>query len=145
MFWPASQTACFFQTVRATRSNGKLCQPDDREIAETGLPVFGICIGHQLIAEAFGASTYKMGRGHRGANHRSGSDHRQDRDYQPEPKLAVDQASLDALEVTHVSLFDGSVEGLRHRDLPVFSVQYHPDPHPGPMIPVISSIGSPPW
>ena len=105
-----------------------------REIAETGLPVFGICIGHQLIAEAFGASTFKMGRGHRGANHpvkdlTTGKIEITSQNH----GFAVDQASLpDALEVTHISLFDGSVEGLRHRDLPVFSVQYHPESSPGP-------------
>ena len=96
--------------------------------------MFGICIGHQLIAEAFGASTYKMGRGHRGANHpvkdlTTGKIEITSQNH----GFAVDQASLpDALEVTHVSLFDGSVEGLRHRDLPVFSVQYHPESSPGP-------------
>ncbi|MGC6484656.1 MAG: glutamine-hydrolyzing carbamoyl-phosphate synthase small subunit [Candidatus Puniceispirillales bacterium] len=105
-----------------------------RDIAETGLPVFGICIGHQLIAEAFGARTYKMNRGHRGANHpvkdlATGKIEITSQNH----GFAVDQASLpDALEVTHISLFDGSIEGLRHRDLPVFSVQYHPESSPGP-------------
>ena len=105
-----------------------------REIAQTGLPVFGICIGHQLIAEAFGARTYKMNRGHRGANHpvkdlTTGKIEITSQNH----GFAVDQASLpEDLEVTHISLFDGSVEGLRHRELPVFSVQYHPESSPGP-------------
>ena len=103
-------------------------------IIDSGLPVFGICIGHQLMALAMGASTTKMERGHRGANH-------------PVKDLAtgrieitsqnhgfvVDPDSLpETLEVTHMSLFDGSVEGLRHREKPAFCVQYHPESSPGP-------------
>ena len=105
-----------------------------RELAESGLPVFGICIGHQLIAEAFGAKTYKMERGHRGANHpvkdlATGKIEITSQNH----GFAVDPDSLPKdLEVTHVSLFDGTVEGLRHRSLPVFSVQYHPEASPGP-------------
>jgi len=104
------------------------------ELIDADIPIFGICIGHQLMALAMGASTHKMERGHRGANH-------------PVKDLAtgrieitsqnhgfvVDPDSLpEALEVTHLSLFDGSIEGLRHRDKPAFCVQYHPESSPGP-------------
>ncbi|XDZ66184.1 glutamine-hydrolyzing carbamoyl-phosphate synthase small subunit [Alphaproteobacteria bacterium LSUCC0684] len=104
------------------------------QLAAAGLPIFGICIGHQLIAEAFGASTFKMERGHRGANHpvKDLSTGRIEITSQNHG-FAVDPGSLPShLEVTHISLFDGSIEGLRHRELPVFSVQYHPESSPGP-------------
>ena len=105
-----------------------------RTLAEHGLPIFGICIGHQLIAEAFGATTYKMDRGHRGANHpvkdlATGKIEITSQNH----GFAVDATNLPAeLEVTHLSLFDGSIEGLKHTSLPVFSVQYHPEASPGP-------------
>ena len=103
--------------------------------AENGLPIFGICIGHQLIAEAFGAKTFKMPRGHRGANHpvkdiSTGKIEITSQNH----GFAVDRQSLinTDIEVTHISLFDGSIEGIRHKTLPVFSVQYHPEASPGP-------------
>ena len=105
-----------------------------RELIETETPMFGICLGHQLIGSAFGGETYKLKFGHRGGN-------------QPIKDLttgkieitshnhgfAVDASSLPAeVEVTHINLNDNTVAGLRHKTLPVFSVQYHPESAPGP-------------
>ncbi len=100
------------------------------------LPMFGICLGHQIIARAAGAETFKLPYGHRGGNHPVKDLERgrvcvttQNHGY------AVDEASLDASEmvVTHRNLNDGTVEGLRHRGLPIVSVQYHPEGRPGPL------------
>ena len=100
------------------------------------LPMFGICLGHQIIGRAGGAETFKLPFGHRGSNHPVKDVERgrvcvttQNHGY------AVDERSLDGAEVvvTHRNLNDGTVEGLRHRDLPIRSVQYHPEGHPGPL------------
>jgi carbamoyl-phosphate synthase small subunit len=105
-----------------------------RSLVASNVPVFGICLGHQVLGLAMGGDTYKLKFGHRGANH-------------PVKKLetgkieitsqnhgfAVDPKSLPAdVEVTHLNLYDGTVEGLRHRERPVFCVQYHPEASPGP-------------
>jgi carbamoyl-phosphate synthase small subunit len=105
-----------------------------QEILTTDVPVFGICLGHQLLALSFGAKTEKMHQGHRGANH----------PVRDEQTGAVEITSQNhgfvvspsdlpaALEITHISLFDGTIEGIRHKTKPAFSVQYHPESSPGP-------------
>ena len=115
-------------------ATGAYAVPAIQGVLDAGLPLFGICLGHQLLGLALGAKTYKLAQGHRGAN-------------QPVKDLAtgrveitsqnhgfaVDDASLPAgVRITHTSLFDGSNEGIACDGRPVFSVQYHPEASPGP-------------
>ena len=97
-------------------------------------PIFGICLGHQLLGLALGASTYKLKFGHRGANHPVQQlDSNKIEITSQNHGFAVDPDSLPAhARVTHLNLYDGTVEGLRHLDKPIYSVQYHPEASPGP-------------
>ncbi|HXI03271.1 MAG TPA: glutamine-hydrolyzing carbamoyl-phosphate synthase small subunit [Candidatus Saccharimonadales bacterium] len=98
------------------------------------VPIFGICLGHQVMSMALGARTFKLKFGHRGGNHpvKNLSSGRVEITSQNHG-YAVDPESLPAeVEITHVNLNDGTVEGFRHRSLPAFSVQYHPEASPGP-------------
>jgi carbamoyl-phosphate synthase small subunit len=116
-------------------ATGVYAVPVIRQLIETGAPIFGICLGHQLLALAVGGRTEKMHHGHRGANH-------------PVKELATGKVEITSqnhgfvvaaeslpanCEATHVSLFDGTNEGFRMLDRPVFGVQYHPEASPGPM------------
>jgi carbamoyl-phosphate synthase small subunit len=109
-----------------------------RRLAEQDTPIFGICLGHQLIARAFGANTFKLLYGHRGGNHpvRRLSDGLVEITAQNHGfAVAGNEESIPGapeLRVTHLNLNDGTIEGLEHRERPVFSVQYHPESAPGP-------------
>ncbi|PXA87059.1 carbamoyl phosphate synthase small subunit [Nostoc sp. 3335mG] len=119
-------------------ATGEYAVPVIRRLLEVGKPIFGICLGHQMLGLAVGAKTYKMHQGHRGANHpvkRVGSVEGAGRVEITSMNhgFAVDADTLPAnAEATHVSLFDGSLAGLRLTDKPAFSVQYHPEASPGP-------------
>jgi carbamoyl-phosphate synthase small subunit len=105
-----------------------------RALVDRGLPVFGICLGHQMLALALGAQTQKMKQGHHGANHpvkdiQSGKVEITSMNH----GFTVDRETLpDTVAETHVSLFDGTNCGIRLKERPVFSVQYHPEASPGP-------------
>lgn len=105
-----------------------------REIIETGLPVFGVCLGHQLLALASGARTMKMKFGHHGANHpvknlETGVVSITSQNH----GFAVDETDIpEKLRVTHRSLFDNTIQGLERTDCPAFSFQGHPEASPGP-------------
>ena len=116
-------------------ATGKYAIPVIKTLIDKNIPIFGICLGHQLLGLALGAKTRKMHLGHRGGN-------------QPVKDLTTGKVEITSqnhgfevvretlpahVEETHVSLFDGSNEGLRIKDKPVFSVQYHPEASPGPM------------
>ena len=106
-----------------------------KELIAIKLPIFGICLGHQFLALALGADTYKLKFGHRGSNHPV-KDLAKGRVYITSQNhgYAVDEKSLEGKEliVTHRAVNDGTVEGMRHTRLPIFSVQYHPEASPGP-------------
>ena len=116
-------------------ATGTYAVPMIREILDTTtLPIFGICLGHQMLAIALGAKTVKMNHGHHGANHPV-KDHDTGKVEITSMNhgFAVDSQSLPKGVIeTHVSLFDGSNCGVRMQDRPVFSVQHHPEASPGP-------------
>ena len=115
-------------------ATGEYAVPVIRELLETDMPIFGICLGHQMLALALGGKTEKMPRGHRGANHpvKDLATGKVEITSQNHGFGVVPESLPDRREVTHVSLFDGTNEGLRVKDKPIFSVQYHPEASPGP-------------
>ncbi len=115
-------------------ATGKYAIPVIQKLIETGLPLFGICLGHQLLGLACGGKTEKMHQGHRGANHPiKNLETGQVEITSQNHGFVVTEKSLPShVAVTHKSLFDSTVAGLKFKDKPVFSVQYHPEASPGP-------------
>jgi carbamoyl-phosphate synthase small subunit len=115
-------------------ATGVYAVPEIKKLVASGTPLFGICLGHQMLGLALGGTTQKMHQGHHGANHpvkdfTTGKVEITSMNH----GFAVDRESLpETVEETHVSLFDGSNAGLKLKDKPVFSVQYHPEASPGP-------------
>jgi len=105
-----------------------------RLLLDTDTPIFGICMGHQLLSQALGLSTFKLKFGHRGGNHpvKDETTGKIEITSQNHGFAVADDHIPDYVEITHRSLFDGTIEGLRVKDKPVFSVQYHPEASPGP-------------
>jgi len=115
-------------------ATGEYAVPTLRKLIDSGKPIFGICLGHQLLALAFGGKTRKMAIGHRGANHPV-KDHATGKveiTSQNHGFCVLPESLPPDIEVTHTSLFDGCNEGLRSKSKPIFSVQYHPEASPGP-------------
>jgi len=115
-------------------ATGTYAVPMIKGVLDAGVPTFGICLGHQMLALALGARTEKMHQGHRGANHpvKDLSTGRVEITSQNHGFVVVPESLPADVEVTHTSLFDGTNEGLRVKGKPVFSVQYHPEASPGP-------------
>ncbi len=115
-------------------ATGAYAVPAIRKILATGLPVFGICLGHQMLALALGAKTEKMHHGHRGANHpiKDLTTGKVEITSQNHGFVVQSETLPDGIDVTHRSLFDQTIAGIAATDRPVFGVQYHPEASPGP-------------
>jgi carbamoyl-phosphate synthase small subunit len=115
-------------------ATGEYAVPEIRKLVDSGKPVFGICLGHQMLGLALGARTQKMPHGHHGANHpvKDLTTGKVEITSQNHGFAIADDGLPSDIEVTHRSLFDGTIQGLRAKDRPAFSVQYHPEASPGP-------------
>jgi len=115
-------------------ATGKYAIAIIKELIKKNLPVFGICLGHQILALALGAKTRKMKLGHRGANHpvKNLIENKVEITSQNHGFEIVKESLPKNIQITHTSLFDGCIEGIRLKNKPVFSVQYHPESNPGP-------------
>ena len=115
-------------------ATGKYAIPIVKELIENNLPIFGICLGHQILALAIGAKTKKMNLGHRGANHpvKNLINGNVEITSQNHGFEVVKNSLKKNIQITHQSLFDNSIEGIKLKNKPVYSVQYHPEANPGP-------------
>ena len=115
-------------------ATGVYAVPIIRKLLKSGLPLFGICLGHQLLALALGGKTAKLPFGHRGANHpvKNLETGKIEITSQNHGFHVIPDSFPDTVEITHISLFDGTNEGIQLKEHPVFSVQYHPEASPGP-------------
>ena len=115
-------------------ATSKIIMPTIKEIIKRKIPIVGICLGHQILSLALGGKTKKMFQGHRGGNHpvKNLISNKVEITTQNHGfEVDIDSLSEDIIE-THISLFDGTNEGIKHKNLPIFSVQYHPEASPGP-------------
>jgi carbamoyl-phosphate synthase small subunit len=115
-------------------ATGTYAVPIVKELTKSNLPIFGICLGHQLLAITLGAKTKKMHHGHRGANHPVKNLKRKRVEITSQNHgFVVDSKTIPkGVDVTHLSLFDNSIEGIKVKNKPIFSVQFHPEASPGP-------------
>ncbi len=115
-------------------ATGDYAVPEIKKLVDSGKPLFGICLGHQMLGLALGGRTEKMPFGHHGANHpvKDLTTGKVEITSQNHGFAVADEGLPEGVEVTHRSLFDGTIQGIRLKDRPVFSVQYHPEASPGP-------------
>ena len=115
-------------------ATGKYAIKTIQNLIKWNYPIFGICLGHQILALALNAKTKKMKLGHRGANHpvKNLINNKVEITSQNHGFVVIEKSLSKKIQITHKSLFDNTIEGIRLKNRPVFSVQYHPEANPGP-------------